>query len=174
MLQERQPKETWKPVVGFEDAYEVSDMGRVRSKDRAVPCRGGATRIMRGRVLVPCKRGDWGYASVCLGKGNSRLVHNLVLLAFVGPRPFPEAEGRHLNLDGWDNRLKNLAWGTRQENMRDVMLAGGRKVTPEQVVSIREDRARGMTGSELSEKYGIHFSYALKIAKGVHHAYIPS
>lgn len=174
MLQERPQKETWKPVVGFEDAYEVSDMGRVRSKDRPVPCRGGATRIMRGRILAPSKRGDWGYASVCLGKGNSRLVHNLVLLTFIGPWPFPEAEGRHLNLDGWDNRLTNLAWGTRQENMRDVMLAGGRKVTPAQVVAIREDRASGMTGPELADKYGIHFSYALKIAKGVHHAYIPS
>lgn len=31
-----------------------------------------------------------------------------------------------------------------------------------------------MTGPELADKYGIHFSYALKIAKGVHHAYIPS
>ena len=54
---------------------------------------------------------------------HTRLVHRLVLEAFVGPRP----EGmvaRHLNGDPGDNRLENLAWGTQSENNYDKVRHG--------------------------------------------------
>lgn len=53
-------------------------------------------------------------------------VHQLVLEAFVGPRP----EGmvtRHLNGDPSDNRLTNLAWGTHAENNADTVQHGTHK-----------------------------------------------
>jgi NUMOD4 motif-containing protein len=45
-------REQWRPVAGYEDAYEVSDRGRVRSIDRIVAYIDGSRRKHRGRVLV--------------------------------------------------------------------------------------------------------------------------
>lgn len=123
--------EIWKDVVGFEGRYQVSNLGRVRSVDRPVRvvCKGVDTfRIARGRLLRP-GRAHSGHVSVAIGKGNSRLVHQLVLEAFVGPRP-KGMESLHLNHDPQDNRLLNLRYGTRSENIRMDYEAGTRTVHP--------------------------------------------
>jgi hypothetical protein len=52
------------------------------------------------------------------GQHSQIFVHRLVLLAFVGPCPAGH-ESRHLDGDPKNNRLTNLAWGTRLENMAD-------------------------------------------------------
>lgn len=104
----------WKPILGYNGHYEVSDCGDVRSLGRIDP-RG---RVVRPRLL---SAGNRPYARVVLmrdGQRSERTVHSLVLEAFVGPRP----EGfvcRHLNGDSRDNSLGNLAWGTQAENIRD-------------------------------------------------------
>lgn len=111
------PGERWLPVPGMEGAYEVSDMGRVRSLDRLV-VNGprGATRPLRGRVLrIHLAK---GYPSVSLGASRKACVHTLVLLAFVGPRP-DGMECCHWNGDPTDNRLQNLRWDTSSNNKKD-------------------------------------------------------
>lgn len=50
-----------------------------------------------------------------------------MLETFVGPRPFSEAEARHLNDDSLDDSLENLAWGTHTENMADAVRNGRMK-----------------------------------------------
>lgn len=115
--------ENWKDVPGFEGLYEVSDQGRVRSLDRIIETRSrwGGTKLCRlkGRVL---KQATFGasrqHKVVSLGQGNQDFVHRLVLLAFVGPAP-EGTECRHLDGDGGNNRLENLTWGTRFENIAD-------------------------------------------------------
>jgi hypothetical protein len=52
------------------------------------------------------------------GGQKNLLVHSLVLLAFVGLRPLNQ-ETRHLSGARADNRLKNLCYGTKQENAAD-------------------------------------------------------
>lgn len=111
--------EAWKPVVGYEGLYEVSDQGRVRS----LPRRGRgnrAARVYGGQLLRPGKMVR-GHLSVALSRDNraaSRSVHALVLEAFVGPCPGGQ-EVRHVNDNPSDNRLANLEYGTRRENMLD-------------------------------------------------------
>lgn len=94
-----------------------------------------------GRVLSckveRCNRyGRWHYISqqatrlgrmrVSLRDGRrreSRLVHQLVLEAFIGPRP----EGMvtlHRDGDPKNNQLRNLRYGTQSENMRDAIRHG--------------------------------------------------
>ena len=46
-------------------------------------------------------------------------LHTWVLTAFVGPRP-PGGVARHLNDVRTDNRLENLVWGSRSDNMNDA------------------------------------------------------
>jgi hypothetical protein len=119
------PAENWLPVPEWEDRYEVSDLGRVRSIDRVVT-RSGHTMRLRGRLLTP-KVHTKGYLRVSLSRGRGGVVdmfvHTLVLLAFVGPRP-AELEACHGNGDPTDNRVANLLWDTPSENQYDVVRHG--------------------------------------------------
>ncbi|AUX81960.1 HNH endonuclease [Mycobacterium phage Frankie] len=110
--------EVWRPVVGQEGNYEVSNLGRVRSLDRQIDVDGRGRRYMRGRVLslVPMKN---GYRLAAL-PGGKKLVHRLVLEAFSGPCP-PGAEGCHNDGDRSNNRIENLRWDTRTANNIDAV-----------------------------------------------------
>jgi hypothetical protein len=124
------PSETerWKPIPEFEGFYEASTLGRIRSVERALRIRSRHgtyyTRRYPGCVIKPSTRGYRGqYLFVNLqraGRQFSVSVHRAVLLAHVGPPPFPEAEVLHgPNHDPADNRLCNLRWGSHEENNDD-------------------------------------------------------
>ena len=125
--------EIWKGVAGHEDSYQVSNLGRVKSLARRVRLkhRSGteSTRSVPERILKPGMQLKSGHVSVAIGKNNSRLVHQLVLEAFVGPRP-KGYDTLHLNHIANDNRLENLRYGTRSENVRMDYAAGTRTVHP--------------------------------------------
>lgn len=110
----------WRPVPGKEGRYEVSQDGAVRSLPRRVEHPLGP-KFFRGKILSP-RRGRRGRLRVLI-EGVDRYVHHLVLEAFVGPRPAGQ-EGRHLNDNPIDNRLENLAWGTRSQNLHDRVRNG--------------------------------------------------
>jgi hypothetical protein len=113
--------ETWRSVVGYEGLYEVSDLGNVRSIDRAVPTKNGRIYRFRGVQLRQVARKDDGRRSVTLSKLGHEMptsVHVIVLEAFHGPRP-PGLDGCHSNGDNTDNRAVNLRWDTVTENMLD-------------------------------------------------------
>lgn len=112
----QEERENWLPVPGW-PAYEVSDLGRVRSVPRVVRCRNGTPHTVRARIR---KTGGSEYPQVCLsntsqGEVAVARVHTLVLTAFVGPCPLG-MECRHLDDVKTNNRLSNLRWGTRSEN----------------------------------------------------------
>lgn len=113
------PNEEWRPVVGFEGKYEVSSLGRVRSLTRTVHRKDGRQRIQRGRMMKPIH--DKKYDVVFLGdggKGRRRRIHELVLEAFVGPRP-KGMHSCHGDDNGRHNHLSNLRYGTPSENGLD-------------------------------------------------------
>lgn len=137
--------ERWLPVVGWEGLYEVSDHGRVRSLDRTVEMYNprwncSMKRLTRGRMLSlvdgrgPARgwKGSGNYHAVGLcsqEKGHKKvMVHRLVLTAFVGP-DFTDGklDGAHTDGNTLNNRLENLRWATRLENMED-MKEQGRKI----------------------------------------------
>lgn len=114
--------EQWLPIAGYEGIYEVSDLGRIRSLDR-LDARG---RRRTGRMRS-ARRQPSGHLTVSLCRDRSQrvfLVHHLVLLAFIGPRP-AGMEGCHRNDIGDDNRLENLRWDTRSANALDCVRNGG-------------------------------------------------
>jgi len=119
------PDELWRPVVGFEGLYEVSDLGRVRGLDRLVPRRGGTTRLQSGIVLRD-RSGPKGYRMVGLCRGglvSGRYVHRLVLEAFIGPCPPGQEACHRLGLRA-DNRLSELRWDTKAANQADRVTHG--------------------------------------------------
>jgi len=84
--------------------------------------RNGTMRTYRGRVLRPGTHNGYRYVNLT----NPRRCVNinvLVLEAFVSRRPFG-SDSRHLNGDRADNRLANLRWGTRSENILDAVRHG--------------------------------------------------
>ena len=117
--------EQWKPVPGREGAYEASDMGRVRSLDMIVHRKDGISYQKRGRVLRPATH-PAGHKIVMLKGRDFRYIHRLVLEAFVGPCP-DGMEALHGNGDPADNRLANLRYGTRSDNMFDLVKHGGHR-----------------------------------------------
>ncbi|GAA2071973.1 NUMOD4 domain-containing protein [Williamsia deligens] len=117
--------EQWRAIPGHA-GYEVSDQGQVRSVTRTVVRTGGSTAVYRGKVLRQKRNPQTGYMQVTLSDGGRQTTHRvniLVLQAFVGPRPVGQV-CRHLNDVGYDNRLKNLQWGTQSANMRDLAVNG--------------------------------------------------
>jgi hypothetical protein len=105
--------------VPHHSGYEVSSLGRVRSVDRVIADKNGKARKLRSTILKPCEQR--GYLRVNIA--GSRLVHALVLEAFVGPRP-PGHETCHNNGDRSDNRLSNLRWDTSAANSADIIRHG--------------------------------------------------
>lgn len=108
--------ENWKAIPGFEGRYEVSDCGRVRSVPHAVSIRHGAERTTQEHILKPQQARN-GYLLVSLGRRHKHmLIHRLVALAFV-PNPEGLDEVNHKNLNKTDNRVSNLEWVSKHENM---------------------------------------------------------
>lgn len=102
--------EVWKPVVGYEGLYEVSNIGRVRSINYH--------KSGKAKVMSPSFN-TWGYLIVDLRKNNKRhsyTVHRLVALAFI-PNPDNLPEINHKNEIKYDNTVENLEWCTRKYNI---------------------------------------------------------
>lgn len=99
--------EEWRPVVGYEGLYEVSDLGRVRNSS--------------GREISQWYTAK--YLTVSLGR-KSALVHRIVLSSFSLGQPDGKPLVLHINGNAEDNRLSNLKWGNQSENMRDRVRHG--------------------------------------------------
>lgn len=131
--------EEWRPVVGFESLYEVSNVGRVRRIGKAARTgkgHGGGARI--GLILKLRKhRGGYLMAQLwCNGKLTGRLAHCLVAPAFIGARP----EGldiNHKDGDKTNNSVGNLEYVTRSENNRHAYRIGLRAPQVAQMIEAR-------------------------------------
>jgi hypothetical protein len=117
--------EEWRPVVGWEGLYEISNLGVVR--------RASAGRLTyAGRILKPCAH-NAGYVMVGFSAGARKervLVHRVVALAFLGPVP-PSQEVNHRNGLKTDNRLENLEYVSRARNLEHAREIGLYSVTGE-------------------------------------------
>lgn len=109
-------KEIWKVFPEF-DFIEVSNLGRVRTKDRYVQVKGQGKRLIRGRILKQSPD-HGGYLMVRFnvnGKLINRKVHRMVAITFIkNPHNYPEVN--HLDCNRKNNSVSNLEWCTSQQN----------------------------------------------------------
>ncbi len=124
-------KEVWKNIAGYDGKYQVSSLGRVRSKARKVKDSLGRNLSFPAKIVKPCPyKPTEPYVYVDLSKNGKRIredVSNLVLNAFKGKRPKKTHQRRHLDNDPSNNAASNLEWGTFEENVTDRVEHGKEK-----------------------------------------------
>ena len=105
-------EEKWVPVVGFEEGYEVSNYGGVRS-------RRFSSRTFPGKVIKPRVNPSTFRYYVGLHRDRKlhcKAVHKLVATAFLGHPP-KGMEVNHIDGDKHNNSVTNLEYITRAANM---------------------------------------------------------
>lgn len=112
--------EIWKDVKGLESIAEVSNLGNVRTKDRYVNNNGTPT-LLKGKFRKGYDNGT-GYIQYRFnvnGKVIRKYGHVLVLEAF-SDKPEGKYEVDHIDNNKSNNKLDNLQWLTRKENVEKM------------------------------------------------------
>jgi hypothetical protein len=155
--------EVWKEIPGYEENYEVSNLGNIRSKvrDSIQKGRWGIARIKLPAKLMKISTTSKGYCYVGLaknGKTTKHLLHRLVLSAYVGES---DLQCNHKDGDKSNNKLSNLEYCTPLENIRhciDILgkkkggFGASSKLSLDQVMAIRNDRR---ILREIAAEYGV-------------------
>lgn len=154
--------EQWIPIPGWENRYEASSLGRIRSADMVCRSKCGSTAVRKGRILTQVQKGG-RYFVVTLAEGHRRkqyLVHDLIMLAFEGPKPKGQVVC-HYDDNKENNALGNLRYDTVQANEADAKRNGKKargekhpmsKLTKDAVIHIRCSKE---PTKYLSKKYGV-------------------
>lgn len=119
------PGEEWRPVVGYEDEYRISNYGRLYTNARnGLPC---------GKMVSVSYCGRYG--RIGLRKNGERIsysLHRLVAEAFIpNDNNLPQID--HINNNRKDNRVDNLRWVTAKQNLNNPITVKVHRVAMEKL-----------------------------------------
>lgn len=115
--------EKWQTIIGF-DNYEVSDFGKVRTKEKFVKCSGGKVRKLKSKELKPIvkfygQKKEHPRLLVNLyydtGRYKSKQISRLVARHFIKSYS-EELLVLHNDNDTFNNNVNNLRMGTYKDN----------------------------------------------------------
>lgn len=168
-------EEQWKPVVGYEGIYEVSNMGNVRSVKRIKKDTLGRVRCFPKKVLLPMKNYS-GYMHVSLYNGGFKKcrVNRLVAEAFID-NPYNKPFVNHINSIRDDNRSENLEWCTAKENIAHAILSGNKigvrgeasNLSKLKLSDVIEIRKSNLLLKELAKLYKVSVGTISMIKRGI-------
>ena len=111
---------SWKSIKGYENIYEISNMGIIRTLFNSFIKKNGKKHIVKEHYSYG-KTTRLGYKvfKLCDHKGNIKnvFIHRLVAEAFI-PNPDKKPQVNHKNGIRTDNRVENLEWVTSSENLK--------------------------------------------------------
>lgn len=174
--------EVWKTIPGH-PLYQASSLGRIRSV-AYIGVKHNKTKQSviyenRGKVLKPyINKKGYAYNQLGVGRENRKETHYFIVITFLGPRLLG-FEVNHKNGIKADNRLENLEWVTRGENIRHAFANnlnhsgskhGISKLNEEQVFEIKKtlktkERRCKPFYSDIAKKYGVDRKTIESIAK---------
>lgn len=107
-------EEQWVNISGVPSHYEVSSLGRFRNN-------------LTGKILKGCTDRK-GYIKIGFPATKPKLAHRIVAAAFIFTSD-PRKDINHINGNKHDNRVENLEWCTRSQNIKHSYDYLGRKST---------------------------------------------
>ena len=116
--------EEWKPIMGYQNKYMVSNYGRIKSVARDVNNHTGI--IHKPERILSCRKDTKGYMRVYLDDNKKTKfvpIHRLVALAFI-PNEFNKPQVNHIDGVKTNNMVSNLEWCTNQENQTHAVKMG--------------------------------------------------
>ena len=155
-------QEIFKDIQGYEGLYQVSNLGNVKSFNYGF-----------AKILKPGKSTS-GYLQVYLCKNKIKKqsqIHRLVALSFI-ENPNEKSDVNHINGIKTDNRIENLEWVTRSENIMHAYNVGlikigenhnSAKLKEVQVISIKLDNR---SHSKIAHDYNVSRKLISKIKSG--------
>lgn len=180
-----------RPIAGFERFYAVAADGRIRALPRMVRLSNGRVRRTLGKWLKP-SRDRYGYEKVALqadGKHEQLLVHRLVAAAWLPPPRPDQDQVNHKDRNRAHNDVNNLEWCTASENVLhgwqgrrltekaraalQIPAPKKRKLTDQQVLSIRTRIAAGELKSNLAAEMRVCANTIAHAASGRNYSHIP-
>lgn len=171
-------EETWLPVAGYEELYEVSNKGRIRSQKRLLK---DGTMLDRDKTFYPHFHSSvMGYLSVWLykgGIGKKYLVHRIVAKAFIpNTQNYPFIN--HKDETPYNNNVENLEWctasynnsyGTVRMRMSGKLINRKDKSIPILKIDKNGEITEYPSMQEASRKNGLPQSNIQKCCKGERH-----
>lgn len=122
--------EEWRDIPGFENRYQVSTYGRVRSVPRYVSNHTGEL-LVKGKVLSQ-RTNKKGYMCIDIVRNDGKRcyygVHRLVALTFL-QNPLNKPQVNHIDGNKVNNHIDNLEWCTNSENEKHAFRMGLNKVS---------------------------------------------
>lgn len=119
-------KEIWTDVLGFESHFQVSNLGRIRSKDRLVVFKNGCSRFYNGIIRKQHYNKKRGYMYISFkvkGIVKTMSVHRVVAESFLGIKDGLCVD--HVDSNKLNNKLDNLRWITNRENLTRALCKDG-------------------------------------------------
>jgi YesN/AraC family two-component response regulator len=167
-------KEIWKDIPGYENEYQVSNLGRVKSLERYVNHNYGGLKLVYEKYMKLSKSNN-GYYGLSL-KRKRKSIHRLVAITFIENKNNLPCIN-HIDGDKSNNCVSNLEWVNYSQNLKhafDNNLRSSKgtkhpqcKLTEKEVKQIRELYNKGLDHKTIADMFSISKSYVGTIGRKI-------